>query len=98
MLSRELEVTLNQAFKKAREKRHEFMSTEHLLLNLLENSAASDVLTACGADIEELRKNLEEFLDANTPTIPETDGTRDTQPTLGFQRVLQREVARFIYH
>ena len=92
MLSRELEVTLNQAFKGAREKRHEFLSTEHLLLNLLGNSAASDVLNACGADIEELRKNLEEFLDANTPTIPETDTTQETQPTLGFQRVLQQAV------
>ena len=92
MLSRELEVTLNQAFKRAREKRHEFMSTEHLLLSLLGNSAASDVLNACGADIEELRKNLEEFLDANTPTIPETDTTQETQPTLGFQSVLQRAV------
>ena len=91
MLSRELEVTLNQAFKGAREKRHEFLSTEHLL-NLLGNSAASDVLNACGADIEELRKNLEEFLDANTPTIPETDTTQETQPTLGFQSVLQRAV------
>ena len=92
MLSRELEVTLNQTFKRAREKRHEFMSTEHLLLSLLGNSAASDVLNACGADIEELRKNLEEFLDANTPTIPETDTTQETQPTLGFQSVLQRAV------
>ena len=92
MVSKELEVTLNQAFKGAREKRHEFLSTEHLLLNLLGKSAASDVLNACGADIEELRKNLEEFLDANTPTIPETDTTQETQPTLGFQSVLQRAV------
>ena len=92
MLSRELENTLNQAFKGAREKRHETMTTEHLLLNLLENSAAFDVLIACGADVDELRKNLEEFLEANTPVIPKADSTQETQPTLGFQRVLQHAV------
>lgn len=92
MLSRELEVTLNLAFKDARKKRHELMSVEHLLLSLLDNNSAVNVLNACGADIEKLRSELEEFLDATTPLIPQNETERETQPTLGFQRVLQRAV------
>ncbi|MEX2489244.1 MAG: ATP-dependent Clp protease ATP-binding subunit ClpA [Pseudomonadales bacterium] len=92
MLSRDLEVTLNLAFKDARAKRHELMSVEHLLLALLDNTVAANVLRACGADIETLRKELEEFLDATTPLIPKNEKERETQPTLGFQRVLQRAV------
>jgi ATP-dependent Clp protease ATP-binding subunit ClpA len=92
MLSRELEVTLNLAFKDARNKRHELMSVEHLLLALLDNTSAVSVLNACGADIEKLRSELVEFLDATTPLIPKNETDRETQPTLGFQRVLQRAV------
>ncbi|MFY0663950.1 MAG: ATP-dependent Clp protease ATP-binding subunit ClpA [Natronospirillum sp.] len=92
MLSKELEGTLNQAFKEARDKRHEFMTVEHLLLALLDNSAATEVLDACAVDAERLRRELGEFIDATTPLIPENDEERDTQPTLGFQRVLQRAV------
>ena len=92
MLSRELEVTLNLAFKDARQKRHELMSVEHLLLSLLDNTSAVSVLGACGADIDKLRTELEEFLEATTPLIPQNENDRETQPTLGFQRVLQRSV------
>ncbi len=92
MLSKELEVTLNLAFKGARSKRHEFMTVEHLLLALIDNDAAADVLKACGADLSVLRQELVEFVDTTTPLIPEADGERETQPTLGFQRVLQRAV------
>jgi ATP-dependent Clp protease ATP-binding subunit ClpA len=91
MLSKELEFTLNQAFREAREKRHEFMTVEHLLLALLDNPAAVEVLRACGADLERLRGDLQAFLEQTTPLIPEQE-KRDTQPTLGFQRVLQRAV------
>lgn len=92
MLSRELEITLNLAFKDARSKRHELMSVEHLLLALLDNSSAVGVLNACSASIESLRLELEEFLEATTPLIPQNETERETQPTLGFQRVLQRAV------
>ena len=92
MLNKELELTLNEAFKAARSKRHEFMTVEHLLLALLDNEAASAVLGACGADVARLRKELTDFVDATTPLIPEVDQERETQPTLGFQRVLQRAV------
>ncbi|MBL4609705.1 ATP-dependent Clp protease ATP-binding subunit ClpA [Halopseudomonas sp.] len=92
MLNRDLEITLNLAFKEARNKRHEFMTVEHLLLALLDNHAAIDVLRACGADIERLRRELIEFIDSTTPLIPKQDHERETQPTLGFQRVLQRAV------
>jgi ATP-dependent Clp protease ATP-binding subunit ClpA len=92
MLSRELELTLNLAFKDARHKRHELMSVEHLLLSLLDNTSAVSVLGACGANIEKLRAELEEFLDATTPLIPQDEKELETQPTLGFQRVLQRSV------
>lgn len=92
MLSRDLEVTLNLAFKDARAKRHELMSVEHLLLALIDNAVAANVLRACGADIEKLRQELVEFVDATTPLIPKNETERETQPTLGFQRVLQRAV------
>jgi ATP-dependent Clp protease ATP-binding subunit ClpA len=92
MLSKDLEVTLNLAFKEARAKRHEFMTVEHLLLALLDNAVAVDVLKAVGADIDQLRKDLLEFIESTTPLIPAGDADRETQPTLGFQRVLQRAV------
>lgn len=92
MLSRDLELTLNQAFKGARSKRHEFMTVEHLLLALIDNDVAADVLIACGANIANLRNELSEFVDSTTPLIPEREVDRETQPTLGFQRVLQRAV------
>ncbi|HFD81390.1 MAG TPA: ATP-dependent Clp protease ATP-binding subunit ClpA [Gammaproteobacteria bacterium] len=91
MLSKELELTLNLAFKEAREKRHEFMTVEHLLYALLDNGSAGDALKACGADIDRLRKDLSSFLEETTPLLPASDN-RETQPTLGFQRVLQRAV------
>ncbi len=92
MLSKDLEVTLNSAFAGARKKRHEYMTVEHLLLALLDNEVAADVLLACGANIPRLRIELSEFVDSTTPLIPETEAGRETQPTLGFQRVLQRAV------
>src|SRR5579883_607114 len=92
MLDKELEYTLNLAFKEARAKRHEFVTVEHLLIALLENSSAIEVLRACGANVNRLRNNLVEFIDRTTPIIPPHIHDRDTQPTLGFQRVLQRAV------
>jgi len=92
MLSKDLEATLNNAFRDARGKRHEFMTVEHLLLALLDNAAARSVLRAVGADIEQLRGELAEFIDSTTPVLPEDAEERETQPTLGFQRVLQRAV------
>jgi len=91
VLSKELEVTLNLAFKEAREKRHEFMTVEHLLLALLDNPTAAKVLRACGADLNQLRRQLTDFIQESSPLLPD-DEDRDTQPTLGFQRVLQRAV------
>ena len=92
MLSKELEATLNDAFRLARDKRHEFMTVEHLLLALLDNASAIAVLKACGVDFEVLRRDLDEFIDSTTPVIPDDDLDTETQPTLGFQRVLQRAV------
>lgn len=92
MLDKELEYTLNAAFKDARAKRHEFVTVEHLLLALLDNTSALEVLKACGANINRLRSNLIEFIDRTTPVIPLNIHDRDTQPTLGFQRVIQRAV------
>ncbi len=91
MISKELEFTLNIAFKEAREKRHEFVTVEHLLLALLDNPAASAVLKACGADLSQLRSDLSGFVDETTPLLI-GDEEQETQPTLGFQRVLQRSV------
>jgi len=91
MLSKELEFTLNLAFKEAREKNHEFMTVEHLLYALLGNPSAVEVLRACGANLEQLKQELGKFLEETTPTLA-ADDDRETQPTLGFQRVLQRAV------
>jgi ATP-dependent Clp protease ATP-binding subunit ClpA len=91
MLSKELEFTLNRAFKEARAKHHEYMTVEHMLLSLLDNPTAAKVLKACGTDSERLRREITAFIDETTPLIPDSED-RDTQPTLGFQRVLQRAV------
>ena len=92
MLNKELEITLNKAFRQARESRHEFMTVEHLLLALLDNPEAFETLSACGANVENLRQELMIFISETTPLIPTDDADRETQPTLGFQRVLQRAV------
>jgi len=92
MLSKDLELNLNTAFKQARLRRHEYMTVEHLLLALLENEAATKVLRACGADLSALGGELAEFVETTTPVIPESESDRETEPTLGFQRVLQRAV------
>ncbi len=91
MIAQELEISLHLAFVEARQKRHEFITVEHLLLAMLDNPSAAQVLRACGADIEELRATLSQYIDANTPTLPGT-GEADTQPTQGFQRVIQRAI------
>ncbi len=91
MIAQELEVSLHMAFVEARQKRHEFITVEHLLLALLDNPSAADVLRACAANIEELRRDVAGFIDQHTPTVP-GDGEIDTQPTLGFQRVIQRAI------
>ena len=90
MLSKDLEVTLNEAFKDARTKRHEFMTVEHLLFALLDNAKAVEVLTNVGADMDALKSELQEFIETTTPLIPAEDVQRETEPTLGFTRVLQR--------
>jgi ATP-dependent Clp protease ATP-binding subunit ClpA len=92
MLNRELEDTLSVAFRSARDKRHEFMTVEHLLLALLDNRQAAEVLNACGADLNHLRQQLSVFIDETTPLLPDNIPNMETQPTLGFQRVLQRAV------
>ncbi len=92
MLNKDLEVSLNMAFRQAKDSRHEFMTVEHLLLALLDNPAAEQVLLACGANLSKLRLELNDFIGETTPVIPEGEAERETQPTLGFQRVLQRAV------
>jgi len=91
MLSKELEASLNVAFNEARNKRHEYITVEHLLLALLDNTSASSVLKACGADLSRLKVELSQYLDENTPVFHE-EHIGEVQPTLGFQRVLQRAV------
>ena len=91
MLGKELEATLNEAFRSAREQRHEFMTVEHLLLALLSNRDALEVLRACGADIKQLESDLRQHLAETVPALAPGDD-RETQPTLGFQRVLQRSL------
>ncbi len=91
MLDKELEVTLNKVFNEAREQRHEYVTVEHLLLALLDNNSAVRVLKACGANLNVLHAELSEFIQENSPFLP-NDDEHDTQPTLGFQRVLQRAV------
>lgn len=92
MLAKDLEMTLNLAFKQAREKRYEYLTVEHLLLALLDNSSAAAALKACGADIGRLHLELGSFVSATTPLLQPNEVERDTQPTLGFQRVLQRAI------
>jgi ATP-dependent Clp protease ATP-binding subunit ClpA len=91
MISQELEVSLHMAFVEARQQRHEFITVEHLLLALLDNPSAAEILKACAANIDELRKTLTQFIADNTPIIQGPDDV-DTQPTLGFQRVIQRAI------
>ncbi len=91
MIAQELEVSLHMAFVEARQQRHEFITVEHLLLALLDNPSAAEVLRACAANIEDLRKSLTTFIKENTPTVGGTEEV-DTQPTLGFQRVIQRAI------
>ncbi|GGY90468.1 MAG: ATP-dependent Clp protease ATP-binding subunit ClpA [Shewanella sp.] len=92
MLNKDLEVTLNLAFQQARDARHEYMTVEHLLLALIDNPAARDALLACGANIDKLREDVAAFIAQTTPVITDLGDDRETQPTLGFQRVLQRAV------
>jgi ATP-dependent Clp protease ATP-binding subunit ClpA len=91
MIAQELEVSLHMAFVEARQQRHEFITVEHLLLALLDNPSAAEVLRSCAANIEDLRKNLTSFIKENTPVVPGNEEI-DTQPTLGFQRVIQRAI------
>jgi ATP-dependent Clp protease ATP-binding subunit ClpA len=91
MIAQELEVSLHMAFVEARQQRHEFITVEHLLLALLDNPSAAEVLRACAANIDDLRKSLAGFIKENTPTVAGSDEV-DTQPTLGFQRVIQRAI------
>jgi ATP-dependent Clp protease ATP-binding subunit ClpA len=93
MFSKELEVTISQAYQESRSKRHEFLTVEHLLLALLDNASALSVLSACDADVESLNREIRQVLDETVPVLEEGDN-RDTQPTIGFQRVLQRA----LYH
>ena len=91
MIAQELEVSLHMAFVEARQKRHEFITVEHLLLALLDNPSAADTLRACGGNIEQLRRDISRFIDEHTPSLEGKDDI-DTQPTLGFQRVIQRAI------
>ena len=91
MIAQELEVSLHMAFVEARQQRHEFITVEHLLLALLDNPSAAEVLRACSANVDDLRKSLTNFIKDNTPQVAGTDEV-DTQPTLGFQRVIQRAI------
>ncbi len=91
MIAQELEVSLHMAFVEARQQRHEFITVEHLLLALLDNPSAAEVLRACAAQIDDLRKSLTHFIKDNTPQVAGSDDV-DTQPTLGFQRVIQRAI------
>ena len=92
MFSKDLELSISQAYQEARDKRHEYLTVEHMLLALLDNASALSILKACGADIEALENDLRKVMADNIPELEDTD--RDTQPTIGFQRVLQRA----LYH
>lgn len=92
MLNKALELTLNDAFRLARERRHELMTVEHLLVALLDNPDAADALRSCGLNFDQLKDELLNYIDRSTPKFADTDDAADTQPTLGFQRVLQRAV------
>ena len=91
MIAQELEVSLHMAFMDARQKRHELITVEHLLMAMIDNPTAAEVLRACGANLETLRSELNHYIEEHTPTV---DGSEevDTQPTLGFQRVIQRAI------
>jgi len=91
MIAQELEVSLHMAFMDARQKRHELITVEHLLLAMIDNPTAAQVLRACGADLEVLRRELTNYIEEHTPTVTGSDEV-DTQPTLGFQRVIQRAI------
>ena len=91
MIAQELEVSLHMAFVEARQQRHEFITVEHLLLALLDNPSAAEVLRACSAQVDDLRQSLSTFIKDNTPQVAGTEEV-DTQPTLGFQRVIQRAI------
>ena len=91
MIAQELEISLHLAFMEARQKRHEFITLEHLLLALLDNPSAAEALRACNINLKDLRKQLEDFVQSHTPSL-EGEGELDTQPTLGFQRVIQRAI------
>src|SRR5210317_1442170 len=93
MFSKELELSISQAYQEAREKRHEFLTVEHMLLALLDNASALSILSACGADVAALEGDIRKVLEDTVPLLEDDDG-RDTQPTIGFQRVLQRA----LYH
>ena len=93
MFSKELELSISQAYQEARDSRHEYLTVEHMLLALLDNASALSILSACGADVAGLEKDLRKVLADTVPLLEEDDG-RDTQPTIGFQRVLQRA----LYH
>jgi ATP-dependent Clp protease ATP-binding subunit ClpA len=91
MIGQDLEVTLHMAFVEARQARYEVITVEHLLLALLDNPSAAEVLRACACNIEDLRKSLQDFVSDNTPVLPRSSEA-DTQPTPGFQRVIQRAI------
>jgi ATP-dependent Clp protease ATP-binding subunit ClpA len=91
MIAQELEVSLHMAFMDARQKRHELITVEHLLLAMIDNPTAAEVLRSCGADLDNLRSDLNNYIEEHTPTVDGTDEV-DTQPTLGFQRVIQRAI------
>ena len=93
MFSKELELSISQAYQEAREQRHEYLTVEHMLLALLDNASALGILSACGADVAGLEKDIRKVLEDTVPMLDEGD-SRDTQPTIGFQRVLQRA----LYH
>jgi ATP-dependent Clp protease ATP-binding subunit ClpA len=93
MFSKELELSISQAYQEARESRHEYLTVEHMLLALLDNASALSILSACGADVAGLEKDIRKVLEDTVPLLQEEDN-RDTQPTIGFQRVLQRA----LYH
>jgi ATP-dependent Clp protease ATP-binding subunit ClpA len=90
MIAQELEVSLHMAFMDARQKRHEFITVEHLLLAMLDNPTAAEVMRACAVEVDDLRKQLTDFIVEHTPKLSGDDV--DTQPTLGFQRVIQRAI------
>ena len=93
MLDNDLERSLSEAYKHASWNRHEFMTVEHLLLSLITNPSSAEVLQVCGVTLDDLRLPLEKFINDTTPVVPESHGEYEVQPTLGFQRVLQRAVS-----